>query len=332
MTTASAVGAVARRPGRWLRAGLLVVGLVLLGLVIARDDPAAIAESMARLSWGLLLILCFPVSVVTFFDTLGWRFAFARDRVHFRTLIGARLAGEAVNMATPTAAMGGEAVKAWLLRGELAMSESVPSVIVAKTAITIAQGLFLLLGLVIAWTTAIPDSGLVRSMYWLLLVETVCLGGFVLVQARGMVGWSGRLLGRWIARAVHAPAAFQRVDEGLVRFYREQPVRLVLSVGFHFVAWVLGALETYLILTFLAVPVSLATATVIEAFGTAIKFATFLIPASLGALEGGYAATFAALGFGSTLGVSFSLVRRVREAVWVGIGLVVLAVMRSRRA
>ena len=33
----------------------------------------------------------------------------------------------------------------------------------------------------------------------------------------------------------------------------------------------------------------------------------------LGALEGGYAATFAALGLGGTMGVSFSLVRRIRE-------------------
>src|SRR2546428_10969274 len=72
----------------------------------------------------------------------------------------------------------------------------------------------------------------------------------------------------------------------------------------------------------------LTTATVIESFGTAFRFATFLIPASLGALEGGYVVTFAALGLGSTTAVSFSLVRRVREAVWVGLGLLVFALAR----
>jgi len=69
---------------------------------------------------------------------------------------------------------------------------------------------------------------------------------------------------------------------------------------------------------------------VIEAFGTAVRFATFLIPASLGVLEGGYVVTFAALGLGSTTAVSFSLVRRIREAVWVGLGLVAFAATRSR--
>ena len=73
------------------------------------------------------------------------------------------------------------------------------------------------------------------------------------------------------------------------------------------------------------------TATVIEAFGTGIRFATFLIPGSLGVLEGGYAATFAALGLGGTMGVSFSLVRRLREIVWVAVGLVAFAFLRVPR-
>lgn len=316
---------------RHLRWALLVIGLALLGALVVRDDPAAIGASIAQLSWKFAVVLCFPVTLVTFFDTLGWRFAFARNRVDFPTLVAARLAGEAVNLATPTAALGGEAVKAWLLRGRIPMAESLPSVIVAKTTITIAQGLFLLLGLAIAWTVAIPNSPLVRAMRWLLAIETVALAGFVLVQMRGVVGWGGRLLARWIQSAGHVSVTLKRVDQALIRFYREQPARLALSIAFHFLAWALGSLETYLILAFLGVPVSLMTATIIEAFGTAIRFATFLIPASLGALEGGYVATFTALGLSSTIGLAFSLVRRLRELVWVGLGLVVLALMRVRR-
>src|SRR5207244_8830787 len=41
-----------------------------------------------------------------------------------------------------------------------------------------------------------------------------------------------------------------------------------------------------------------------------------------------YVVTFAALGLGSTTAVSFSLVRRVREAVWVGLGLLVFSLAR----
>ena len=53
----------------------------MLGLVVADNDPAAIVASIARLHWRLAIVLCFPIVLVTLFDTLGWRFAFPRDRV-----------------------------------------------------------------------------------------------------------------------------------------------------------------------------------------------------------------------------------------------------------
>ena len=78
----------------------------------------------------------------------------------------------------------------------------------------------------------------------------------------------------------------------------------------------------------LGVEVSIAGAVVIEAFSTAIRFATFMVPGSLGALEGGHVAIFVALGFTGTVGLSYSLVRRIREATWVGIGFVALVLLR----
>jgi uncharacterized protein (TIRG00374 family) len=308
-----------------------VLGVALLGVLVAQNDPAAVLGSIVDLSWRLGIILCFPVALVTIFDTLGWRFAFLREDVAFRALFASRLAGEAFNLTTP-AAVGGEAVKAWLLRGHAPLDASVASVIVAKTTITIAQGLFLLLGIVVAWRTILSGSLLLYSMLWLLSLEAIALALFMLVQTRGMLGWAGRLLDRLGVPAIRGRSTLGLVDNALGQFYRTAPRRLALSVAFHFGAWLLGSLETWLVLRFLGTEVSLATATVIEAFGTAIKVATFLIPASLGVLEGGFLATFVALGLSSTTAISFSLVRRIREVVWIAIGLIVFAVMRPRVA
>ncbi len=298
---------------------------------MADNDPAAIAASIARLHWRLAILLCFPIALVTLCDTLGWRFAFSRDRVGIGTLIATRLAGEAFNLTTPTAALGGEAVKTWLLRGRVPTDEAVSSVIVAKTTITIGQGLLLLLGVVLAWTSLAADSRILLAMEWLVTLEVLALGGFVLVQTRGLAARGGRLLARLGVSRFDGHATLGRIDESLAAFYRERPGRLALSIGCHLVAWLLGAVEAWLILWFLGTPVSLVTATVIEAFGTGIRFATFLVPGSVGVLEGGYAATFAALGLGSTAGVSFSLVRRIREAVWIAIGLLAFVLMRPAR-
>lgn len=315
---------------RRIRLIFLACGIVLFVALVIGIGPAAIASSFAQLSWRLLVILWFPFVLVTVFDTLGWRFAFVHDRVPFRALLSARMAGEAFNSTTPTASVGGEGVKAWLLREHVSIDASLPSVIVAKTTLTIAQGLFLLLGIVVAWRTLPPGSLLLQTMQWMLVVETVAVGGFVLVQMGGMLTRAGRLLG-WVGLLDRGGGAetFARLDQALWMFYRQKPRRLLLSIGSHFVGWLFSAFETYLILHFLGAPVSLATATVVEAFGTGVRFATFMVPAHFGALEGGHVAAFLALGREAATGLSFSLVRRVREAAWVGLGFLMLAGWRS---
>ena len=311
-----------------LRAGLLVVGVVFLVILVATNDPAAIFGSISRLGWRLAVIACFPFAIITAFDTLGWYFAFLHPRVPFRTLLAVRLAGEAFNLTTPTASLGGEAVKAWLLRRRVPLDESVLSVVVAKTTIMIGQGLFLLVGIVITWLAAPPDSRLLGWMLWLLAVEVLAIVGFLLAQIQGGFGWVPRVLGRiGLGRSRHRETV-ARLDRGLAWFYRKEPRRLALSIGFHFIAWLLGSLEAYLILNFLGLEVSLETATIIEALGTAVRFATFLVPASLGALEGGFVATFTALGLAPSAGVAFGLARRVREVVWIAVGFAIFAVIR----
>src|ERR671936_667751 len=311
-----------------LRAGLLVVGLVFLGILVATNDPAAIFGSITRLGWRLAVIACFPFAIITAFDTLGWHFAFLRSGVPFRTLLAVRLAGEAFNLTTPTASLGGEAVKAWMLRGRVPLDESVLSVVVAKTTIMIGQGLFLLVGIVITWLAAPPDSRLLGWMLWLLAVEVLAIVGFLVAQIQGGFGWVPRVLGRiGLGRSRHRETV-ARLDRGLAWFYRNEPRRLALSIGFPFIAWLLGSLEAYLILHFLGLEVSLATATIIEALGTAVRFATFLVPASLGALEGGFVATFTALGLAPSAGVAFGLARRVREVVWIAVGFAIFAAIR----
>jgi uncharacterized membrane protein YbhN (UPF0104 family) len=75
--------------------------------------------------------------------------------------------------------------------------------------------------------------------------------------------------------------------------------------------------------------VSLTTALVIEAVSSAVRFAAFMIPGSLGALEGGNVAIFVAFGLPGAAGLSFSLVRRLREATWAIGGLVALALFKA---
>jgi uncharacterized protein (TIRG00374 family) len=315
---------------RLVRLGLLLCGAALFLWLLARIGPGAVIQAFTDLSWRLLIILVFPFTVTTLLDTLGWHYAFRRDTVPFRSLLAARLAGEAFNLTTPTASVGGEAVKAWLVRPWAPLTEGLPSVIVAKTTIVIGQALFLVVGLVAAHA-ALPSSSLViRGMQWLLVVQVLAVTGFVGVQAGGALRGSTRWLQKvgWLSD--RPLETLTQINDELAHFYRREPRRLRLSILYHFLAWLIGALEPWLILRWIGLPVSLAEATAIEAFSTGIRFAAFLVPGYLGALEAGHMAIFAALGLGAPAGLAFTLIRRVREAAWTGLGFLLLASLRAQ--
>jgi glycosyltransferase 2 family protein len=317
---------------RPLKTVLLVAGVLALGVLVYRVGAEPILEALQRLTWWRFVLICLPYAGVMAVDTLAWRFAFARDRAPFRRLYGARVAGEALNVVTAVGSVGGEAAKAWLVREHVSYEESVPSIVIAKTTITVAQALFLVIGIALAWAALDVGSHILRAMLWLLVVEVLAVGGFFGAQLSGLVARAGRLLERL---GVIADAAYARsLDAALRGYYRREWRRCALSVGFHLVGWLLGALEAGIMLWALGLDVSIATATAIEAFGSAVRFGTFLVPASLGAFEGANAAAFSALGLGAGAGLAFSFVRRARQAVWVIIGilLVLPAVTRGRRA
>jgi uncharacterized protein (TIRG00374 family) len=316
---------------RSLRLVLVLAGAALLAWLVREVGLRAIADIFQRLGWRLVVLLVFPFSTAVVLDTLGWWVLLRDRRVPFAALLRARLAGEAVNLTTPTASVGGEPLKAFLLRPHVPLAEGLASIIVDKTTVIAGQALLVAAGLAIAAARLPSSHGLVVSLGVLLAVQTLCIGGFVLVQTLGVFGGGIRLLGRiGLGSAQRYAHHLEAFDEWLGQFYRERRTRLAGSVLLHAAAWGTGGLEIYLVLAFLGIEVSALTALAVEAVGAAVKFASFMIPASLGALETGYVAAFSAFGLAGAVGLSYTLMRRLREAVWAAVGYLWLASLRGR--
>ena len=305
----------------------LAGGLLAVVLLVRHFGLESLTEALTRITWWQFALVCAVSGVTLVLDTLGWRFTLAGARPPFLRLLAARCAGQAVNVVTALGGLGGEAIKAWLIRRDISYEASVPSLILAKTAEVVGQALLLVTGILVAWATGIVGWSLIGPMCYLLIVEVIGVSGFIVAQVTGGVGRVGRLLA-WagVGRGAH------RIDGAVREFYRSHWRALLVSVGLHYVSWLVGTLEVLVILRSLHVVATAETAVVIEALGTGVRFATFFVPASLGTLEGAYAAAFTAFGWAATDGLAFSLVRRGRQAVWIGIGLAVLGAMGAWRA
>ncbi len=314
---------------RPLRLILLAASALVLAALVYHHGLAPIAAAaLTRITWWQFALICLVHALNVAADSCGWRYAIVRDGAPLHRLMAARIAGDAVNLLTAVASVGGEATKAWLLRGEIPYQESVPSLIVSKTAELVAQVLLLALGLALALSTKAAAGALSTTLAYLLVVETIGVGGFLAVQIAGLVGAVGRVFSLAGGKRTNQLA---HLDEALRGFYRHEWGRFLGSVALYFIGWLLGTMQALVILRSLGLPGSLVAATILEALWSAVRFATFLVPASLGTLEGATAAAFGAFGFGAGAGLAFALVRRASQAVWVGVGAGILVAMRPPR-
>ena len=303
---------------------LIVVGLVW------QIGPSTLVAELRKLSWRLPLILL-PQIVTNLLKTEGWRYAFPRSRPRFALLFPIRLAGEAVNETTPTGTMGGDALKAYLLvraGAGVSVGEGLVSVVVAKSALVASLTAFIAGAVGLAWALGGTPPAMLSVLALLALYMALSTAGFIWGQVRGMFRMGGRAL-RWMGLGDRVAAGAERLDADLRWYYRERRGAAVTVMALSLVGWAAGALETWLMLVLLESPVSLLTALVIEAGATGVRAVGFLIPGSIGILEGGLVGIFAMLGLGSSTGLAFSVARRFREGVWILIGYVCLAVMRS---
>lgn len=278
-----------------------------------------------------MAVVFVPFVAAVALDTLGWAVLLPGRRVGWTALTGARLAGEAINLATPTASVGGEPLKAYLLRDQLPLDVGLASVVVDKTSVVIGQTMLVAGGLGLALTALGPPHDLIIAMAVLLMIQAAGVSGFVWVQLRGGVGGLGRILERLgLGAAERYQDLLRRVDRRLLDLYRQEWSCVLASTLLHAGAWAIGGLEIYVVLRLAGIPTDLTTCLVLEAVGAAIRFLSFMIPGSLGALEGGSVVAFTALGLPGAAGLSVSLIRRVREATWAVIGVAALAVFKAR--
>jgi hypothetical protein len=113
------------------------------------------------------------------------------------------------------------------------------------------------------------------------------------------------------------------LDQGISSYYKNDILRATISVSYAFIGWLIGLAELYVTLYFLGYNLSLTDLWLIEAVAQLVRSASFFIPLSIGAQEGGLLLIFTALGMPGTLGVTVSFIRRIKEILWVSLGLAI---------
>lgn len=318
--------------GRLLRAVLILAGLSLFAWLIWQADPQLVWEQLRALGpWAPLLLL--PSLGIYLLDAFAWRYCFrATPPVSFFRLFLVRMAGESLNNSLPSAYIGGEPLKAYLLQREgLAGPEGIASVVVGKTALTVAQVLFLFLGMGCAIAASSGHASLPALLGGSALVAFLFLASMVFAYYAQRYG-PGRLLRGFSERSgllqgfvAKTSPALDDLDRTLSDYYAQVPGRFWLATLLFFFGWCGEFLEVALFCHLSGLAPSWLVLIALGSLATVVKAAGLFLPGSLGVQEGGNVLLFLAFGLTEAVAITFSLVRRARELLWIGFGLLALS-------
>lgn len=312
---------------RGAQLALAAAGATLLVALIRAVGVEPLADELSHIGVAFVGVVVLEL-LLDACNTLGWRRTLAPSSVEFWRLYWIRQAGTAVNQLTPTASLGGEAVKAMLLRPHIGGDAALASIVAAKLSFAMAQMGLVLLGLTAVLTRLRAGSTLRVGL--LLACATTCagVGGFLLLQRRGLIAtmttwlWRLGLRGEWLARLRARGAS---LDARLAALHFERPGAFLASIGWHFAAQLVSTVQLFYILHCLGTPASATTCLAIEAFALALDSVVFFVPGRIGVQEGGRVLVFTALGLRATTGLTVAIVVRVNQLVVAAIGLAAFA-------
>lgn len=275
--------------------------------------------------------------VIYLFNTLSWytiiRNGGEKPPISFLRLYKLTVSGFALNYATPCGLMGGEPYRIMELTPALGVSRATSSVILYVMMHIFSHVCFWFGAVVLYILMYTPDVWM-----WMMLgaVAAFCLLAIYFFMRGYRFGLVIKTL-RWASHLPWAGRYAQRlldekhdrllqIDHQIAELHQQHRATFYKAFFYEFCARVLTAAEIFFILHILTNDVNFLNCILIMAFTSLFGNLFFFSPMQLGAREGGFALSVSALQMSAAFGVYTSLITRVRELIWIVIGLLLMRI------
>jgi putative membrane protein len=308
-------------------------GAVLFTFLLIRQGAPQVVTAFASAGWAIAAVVIYHLAVPVMLDAVAWWVLFpGSDRLSLWQLFWMRWIGESVSTLVPSAAVGGDVVRARLaaLHGA-SVTTAAATVLVDITLGIFVQIAFTLLGLGLI-VGATGHQGFVRPTLIGTLIGIAAVVGFYVVQRLGMF----RFIGKVIARLANSPEwnslvqSGQALDEAVRALYARRPGVIGCCV-WTAASLVLGAGEIWIALHAFGQHATLVNAVILQSVILTIRSVMFPVPGALGVQEGGYVLVGNLLGIPGDAAFALSLIARVRELILGIPGLISWQVIEARR-
>lgn len=294
-----------------------LIGVGLLILIIRSVSFEEVVATLTRLRlWqigALLLANAFILLTIT-----GRWWILLRGLGHnvpFPPLFVYRLGAFGLSYFTPGPHVGGEILQVAMVEREhgVPRSDSLAAVALDKAIEFTINLTFLILGIaaILQWRIVPRDFG--QQAIGLALALLILPLAYLVATALGYYPASrvGRPLARRWPRLTAAVDTVEESEIQVGRYFPRAPIAFILAVVVTLIGWAALILEYWLMIYFLGVELSLPQ--LVAALTAARLSILMFLPAGLGALEASQTTVFSLLGLDPAVGISASLLIRLRD-------------------
>jgi len=315
------------------------MGAALFWLLLRRFGASALVDSLIQQGPRFFLIM-----IPTAFSYLLFCLAFwlmlggaARRAVSFSRLFLVSIAGFSLNYLTPFIALGGEPLKMWILSKDLGRQKAIGSVL-AYNALHVLSHLFIFaLACLIGFALAPLNLARATLLSVGLLVSCSLIAVILSCHERGV---TARLFG-FLAR-LRLPgltserlAAWQeglgRYDDQITQFYRQERRTFWLALSLDFLGRSIWATEMTVMFLNLGRWLDPIRAFFVHSVSSLMLVLSFFVPYELGVKEGVLCLCLQWIGLDPSAGIYLGVASRLREVIWIAVGLVIMFSLGIRR-
>ena len=305
----------------------LIFGISLLIFIFNKVDINLFLNELNKLRFSFLAILL--IYFVGFIlDSYSWQLCIenlVKTKLKLHQIFKIRIIGEAFIYVLFQ--VGGEPIKALLLKNNFGIKykSSIGSLVLAKTIILFALIIFCFIGLLsIFYTNKFGDNFENASLIGFILF-TALISLFFIVQRYKLTSKIHNIFKNKLSKKFNTFFKhLQETEHKIAEFYKKTKKDFFKILFLNLCNWFFGALELYTIFFLLNQKITFLEAVAIETLVQLVRAMLFFIPSNLGTQEGVFVLAVNALKDSTPLGLAVAIIRRLREVIWISIGLILV--------